>query len=81
MKKILKLSILSLVVLLTSCYSDLDPKDQGGNLLNATNAYKTDADFKQGLAKLYAAFAVSGQQGPAGQGDISGIDEGFGPEF
>jgi hypothetical protein len=78
MKQILKLSIFSLVVLLTSCYSDLDPKDQGGNLLNATNAYKTDADFKQGLAKLYAAFAVSGQQGPAGQGDISGIDEGFG---
>jgi hypothetical protein len=29
MKQILKLSIFSLVVLLTSCYSDLDPKDQG----------------------------------------------------
>lgn len=74
----LKLSIATLVVLFTSCYGDLDPQDQGGNLLNATNVYKTDADFKRGLAKLYAAFAVSGQQGPAGQSDISGIDEGFG---
>jgi starch-binding outer membrane protein, SusD/RagB family len=82
MKKInllsIKLSIVSIVLLLTSCYSDLDPQDQGGNLLNATNVYKTDADYKRGLAKLYAAFAVSGQQGPAGKGDISGIDEGFG---
>ena len=31
----------------------------------------------QVLAKLYAGLAVSGQEGPAGQPDISGIDEGF----
>jgi len=30
------------------------------------------------LAKVYAGLAVSGQQGPAGAADISGIDEGFG---
>ncbi len=30
------------------------------------------------IVKLYAGLAVSGQQGPAGDGDISGIDEGFG---
>src|ERR687890_166063 len=29
------------------------------------------------LAKIYAGLAVSGQQGAAGQPDISGIDEGF----
>ena len=74
----LKLSVFCLVILLAGCYSDLDPQDQGGNLLNAANVFKTDADFKKGLAKLYAAFAVSGQQGPAGLGDIRGIDEGFG---
>jgi len=68
----------ALALTLTGCFSDLDPEDQGGNLLNANNVYKTVNDYKQGLAKVYAAFAVSGQQGPAGQGDISGIDEGFG---
>ena len=30
------------------------------------------------LAKLYAGFAVTGQDGPAGNPDITGIDEGFG---
>ncbi len=29
------------------------------------------------LAKIYAGLAVSGQRGPAGNGDIQGIDEGF----
>src|SRR5687767_10716819 len=65
-------------VLATSCYSDLDPEDLGARNPNAATIYKTVDDYKSGLAKLYAAFAVSGQQGPAGQGDIAGIDEGFG---
>ncbi|HTX88709.1 MAG TPA: RagB/SusD family nutrient uptake outer membrane protein [Bacteroidales bacterium] len=30
------------------------------------------------MAKLYAGLSVSGQQGPSGNPDISGIDEGFG---
>lgn len=63
---------------LMGCFSDLDPEDQGGNLLDASNVYQNVEDYRQGLAKVYAAFAVSGQQGPAGLGDISGIDEGFG---
>ncbi|PKP40156.1 MAG: RagB/SusD family nutrient uptake outer membrane protein [Bacteroidetes bacterium HGW-Bacteroidetes-13] len=38
----------------------------------------TDAQgFRQFAARVYAGFAVSGQQGPAGNPDISGIDEGF----
>jgi starch-binding outer membrane protein, SusD/RagB family len=73
-----KILVMIMVVLLSSCFSDLDPKSQGENVLNASNIFKTKADYKNGLAKLYASFAVSGQQGPAGQGDISGIDEGFG---
>ena len=36
------------------------------------------ANYIHVLAKLYAGLAVSGQQGPSGQPDISGIDEGFG---
>src|SRR6185503_14218898 len=36
------------------------------------------AAYKAVLAKVYAGLAISGQQGPAGQPDIQGIDEGFG---
>lgn len=65
-------------ILLTSCFGDLDPKNLGSSVLNANNVYTTPASYKEGLAKLYASFAVSGQQGPSGQPDIAGIDEGFG---
>ena len=41
------------------------------NLFNDPNSYEAF------LAKIYAGLAVSGQQGPAGQPDIQGIDEGF----
>ena len=37
-----------------------------------------DADgYTSFLAKLYAGLATTGQQGPAGNGDVGGIDEGF----
>jgi hypothetical protein len=43
----------------------------GANIFNDPNSYKAF------LAKIYAGLAVTGQQGAAGNGDISGIDEGF----
>lgn len=79
--KTTKLGIVAMVivsVLMTSCLGDLDPKSLGDKVTNSENAYKTKEDFRKGLAKLYATFALSGQQGPAGQPDIAGIDEGFG---
>ncbi len=65
-------------VLMTSCFGELDPKPLGSNVMNSANVYSTTESYKEGLAKLYATFAVSGQQGPSGQPDIAGIDEGFG---
>jgi len=41
------------------------------NIFNDPNSYRAF------LAKIYGGLALSGQQGPAGQADISGIDEGF----
>ena len=35
------------------------------------------ASYRAFLAKLYAGLAVTGQEGPAGNADIQGIDEGF----
>lgn len=70
--------VITISLLMTACLSDLDPKPLGPRVTTSENVYKTTDDFKSGLAKLYASFAVSGQQGPAGDSDIAGIDEGFG---
>jgi hypothetical protein len=42
-----------------------------------TNYFNDPSSYRAFLAKIYAGLAVSGQQGPAGNGDIKGIDEGF----
>lgn len=42
-----------------------------------TNYFDDPSSYRAFLAKIYAGLAVSGQQGPAGNGDIKGIDEGF----
>ena len=62
---------------LSSCFNDLNvvPLDQ--DEITSAVVYDNPAAYKQVLAKLYAGLAVSGQQGPAGQPDIAGIDEGF----
>lgn len=42
-----------------------------------TNYFDDPSSYRAFLAKIYAGLAVSGQRGPAGNGDIKGIDEGF----
>ena len=41
------------------------------------NYFNDPSAYRQFLAKIYAGLAVSGQQGPSGDPDIDGIDEGF----
>jgi len=41
------------------------------------NYFNDPSAYRQFLSKIYAGLAVSGQQGPAGDPDIDGIDEGF----
>jgi hypothetical protein len=64
------------MAVLWSCESDLEltPED---NRETAASAFEDPAAYKQFLAKLYAGFAISGQDGPAGDADLSGLDEGF----
>lgn len=69
---------LTAMIMLSSCLNDLDPESLGSKVTTSTTVYQTTGDYKKGLAKLYATFALSGQQGPSGQADIEGIDEGFG---
>ena len=58
-----------------SCVNDLDRVP----FIEVTSAsvYNDPASYRQILAKCYAGLSMSGQQGPAGKPDISGIDEGF----
>jgi len=66
-----------LLMLMASCINDLDVKPIDPDDKTSEDIYETTQDYKEGLAKLYASIALSGQQGPAGNPDIKGIDEGF----
>lgn len=45
--------------------------------ISAANIFNDPASYRAYLAKLYVGLTVSGQEGPAGNPDIQGIDEGF----
>lgn len=72
-KNFIKYMIYTVAVMLaltvTSCLGDLDvtPKDP-----SVTQDFNQDGVF----AKIYATMALTGQEGPAGKGDVDGIDEG-----
>src|SRR5690554_2308718 len=74
------LYIISLAVLLAgaSCINDLDTLPLDQDVVTSEDVYSNPENYKSVLAKLYAGLAVSGQEGPAGNNDLSGLDEGFG---
>ena len=65
----------AILAVASSCTKDLDR--QPFYDVTSVSVYADAANYKSVLAKLYAVMAVSGQQGPSGKPDISGIDEGF----
>ncbi|KGO91524.1 RagB/SusD family nutrient uptake outer membrane protein [Flavobacterium subsaxonicum] len=70
-------AIFCLSLSLTSCTDDLDQSDPSSAANPSVDQlYSDPAAYKQTLAKLYAGLATTGQNGPAGSPDISGIDEG-----
>ena len=58
-----------------SCEDELDK--QPVTELTESQVFEDEASYKEFLARVYAGIAVSGQEGPAGDPDIRGIDEGF----
>jgi hypothetical protein len=62
------------VFILASCSKQLDLLPT--NDVTSTMVYKDATGYKQAFAKVYASFALTGNNGPAGNGDIQGIDEG-----
>lgn len=75
-KQLLGIYLLLLVLTFASCTNDLIQSPDNGDSVPGNEFFSTPESYKQNLAKLYAGFATSGQQGPAGKPDISGIDEG-----
>ncbi|HEX6914098.1 MAG TPA: RagB/SusD family nutrient uptake outer membrane protein, partial [Chitinophagaceae bacterium] len=76
MKNIFKYSsgVLVAATLMVSCHKDLDRFPP--NEVTSEVVYSTEAGYKQVLAKVYGSMALTGNQGPAGNGDVAGIDEG-----
>ena len=62
------------VFMLASCTKQLDLLPT--NDITSNQVYKDATGYKQAFAKVYASFALTGNNGPNGNGDIQGIDEG-----
>jgi len=67
------------VFLLTSCLGDLDRFPE--NETTSKEVYSTFAGYKGAMAKIYSAYTLTGNRGPAGSGDIVGLDEGSNGDF
>ncbi len=80
MKKYKLISIIALVLTIAfgSCTKDLDTVPIDEDVITSGKVYEDPANYINVLAKLYAGLAVSGQNGPDGNNDLSGLDEGFG---
>jgi len=67
----------ALLLCLSSCFDDLNTVPLDDELTTAESVFDNEEAYLAVLAKCYAGLAVTGQTGPAGNGDIGGIDEGF----
>ncbi|KXX67369.1 hypothetical protein AVL50_27110 [Flammeovirga sp. SJP92] len=62
----------------TSCVNDLDTEPIDPNSTTASKVFEDPSNYINALAKLYAGFTLSGQEGPSGNADIKFLDEGHG---
>ncbi len=79
MKKI-QFNIIILLLLgfmISSCQKDLDQSPIDPDSFTQKDVFANAQEAKGALAKVYASLALTGQKGPAGDPDISDIDEGF----
>ncbi|MEI6866850.1 RagB/SusD family nutrient uptake outer membrane protein [Flavicella sp.] len=76
--KYIKLTIVSVLtsIFLTSCLDDLNQDPIDPDSFTELDVFSNKTEAKMALAKVYAALALTGQVGPAGNPDITGIDEG-----
>lgn len=75
MKRLAAYTLFATALLLGACGKNLNQNPKYG--LNAEAVYSDPDNYIKVLAKLYSGMSMTGNQGPAGQADIAGIDEGF----
>ena len=74
-KSFLKITCsVALLAFIAACNKKLDVVPQ--NSLNSEVVYSSADGYKSVLAKVYGSFALTGNTGPNGNGDVQGIDEG-----
>lgn len=74
MKFAIKTSIVALLLVAGACTDlDIQPTDR----VTAEVLFKDESAYRSFIARVYAGLAVTGQDGPAGNADISSLDEGF----
>jgi len=71
-----KFLFLMTATLLMSCHDDLDQFPIDPDSFTENDVFANANEAKGALAKLYSSLALTGQAGPAGDADITGIDEG-----
>src|SRR5690242_4360250 len=68
---------IAVALLLQGVVACTDPTVAPKSSVSDANFFSDTSSYTAFLAKIYAGLALSGQQGPAGEPDILGIDEGF----
>lgn len=69
--------LLGFLIAISSCTEDLNVEPLDDDVVTPEDVYQDADSYRQVLAKLYAGLSLTGQEGPAGNPDIQGIDEGF----
>lgn len=73
--RVLKLAVGAMVLVGAAACTDITTMPESNP--TSANVFDDPRAYRQFLAKIYGGLQVTGQQGPAGNGDIQGIDEGF----
>lgn len=75
--RVLRQSAVATALVCVAAAGCTDTTVEPQSTVTAANIFNDPSSYQSFLARIYAGLAVSGQQGPAGQPDIQGIDEGF----
>ena len=66
--------IFTIGIVSTACHNDLDQTPIDPDVFSELDVYANANQAKSALAKLYAGYALTGQQGPAGNPDLNPND-------
>src|ERR671925_397266 len=70
-------ALLAAALLMLGAVGCTDTTELPTSTITDVTYFDDPSSYRAFLARIYAGLAVSGQRGPAGDGDIEGIDEGF----